>query len=158
MAAQHRAAARSISLSADEETLSIVLADRHRLGQLLDNLINNAVAYTPAGGDVVVSSGRGHGGGWIAVADNGSGIAPEFRDRLFQPALAAQGDAHAVEHIGVIGRKNKPRLVARYRFVETALLLQYIAKVAMHRSSRGDGDGPAHQFKRARAIAALVGE
>ena len=91
VAAQHRAAARSISLSADEETLSIALADRHRLGQLLDNLINNAVAYTPAGGDVVVSSGRGHGGGWIAVAvaDNGSGIAPEFRDRLFQPFTRA---------------------------------------------------------------------
>jgi len=89
VAAQQRAAARSISLAADEETPSVVLADRHRLGQLLDNLINNAVAYTPAGGDVVVSSGRGHGGGWIAVADNGSGIAPELRERLFQPFTRA---------------------------------------------------------------------
>lgn len=61
-----------------------VLADPYRLQQVIDNLISNAVKFSPPGSKVVVSS-RQTGTGWqINVIDEGPGIAADEREQLFQ--------------------------------------------------------------------------
>ena len=62
-----------------------VTADRHRIAQLLQNLVGNALKFTPAGGRVTVAVARGDQGGVrCSVADTGAGIAPDDLSRLFE--------------------------------------------------------------------------
>jgi signal transduction histidine kinase len=60
-----------------------VWANPGDLGHVLDNLIENAIRYTPAGTEIVVEAGDGEGGPYLSVADDGPGIPPEDRDRVF---------------------------------------------------------------------------
>ncbi len=62
----------------------VVHADRARLHQLLANLLDNAGRHSPAGGTVRVRAYRGRGGMIFEVADQGPGIAPADRDRVFE--------------------------------------------------------------------------
>jgi signal transduction histidine kinase len=58
-------------------------ADPALLRRVVDNLIDNAVRYTAAGTPVTLRGYEG-GGGWnVEVADEGPGVAPEHRDKLF---------------------------------------------------------------------------
>jgi signal transduction histidine kinase len=55
-----------------------VEVDRIRIRQALANLVDNAVKYTPAGGEVVVAAGPdGEAGVVLSVTDNGMGIPPD---------------------------------------------------------------------------------
>jgi len=54
-----------------------VLADPDRVGQVLRNLLTNALRHTPKGGQVTVSAGQSEDVVEIVVTDNGEGIAPE---------------------------------------------------------------------------------
>jgi signal transduction histidine kinase/ActR/RegA family two-component response regulator len=67
-----------------------VFGDRERLQQVVWNLVNNAVKFTPAGGAVTVALDASGGDGVLTVRDTGPGIAPEFRARLFEPFQQAQ--------------------------------------------------------------------
>jgi signal transduction histidine kinase len=62
----------------------IVEADEHRIVQVLTNLIDNAVKYSPDGGLIVVSGELGEGDVIVRVADQGIGIAPEHLNKLFE--------------------------------------------------------------------------
>jgi len=74
--------------------------DERRIRQVLINLLNNAVKFTPEGGQVTlqvtgphltpVTEGRRHGQPFylrVAIRDTGIGIAPEHLGRLFQPFI-----------------------------------------------------------------------
>ena len=61
-----------------------VLGDRDRLEQLLWNLVENALRYTPAGGQVVLSLRRRGEVAEVKVADSGIGIPPEHQSRIFE--------------------------------------------------------------------------
>ena len=65
--------------------LPLITADPDRLAQALDNLVDNAVKFTPPGGCVRVEAGSGDGRVWIRVQDTGPGIPPEELPRLFEP-------------------------------------------------------------------------
>lgn len=56
---------------------------RSLLGQLVANLLDNAVKYTPAGGRVLATVSRDTDGFRLRVADTGPGIPIEHRDRVF---------------------------------------------------------------------------
>jgi signal transduction histidine kinase len=55
------------------------------LAQLLDNLLNNAIKYSPAGTPIHLSAVRSSAGVTVTVADRGLGIAPEDQASLFTP-------------------------------------------------------------------------
>jgi signal transduction histidine kinase len=85
-----RAAAKGVTLTCVVEAVPTVRADRGRVLQLLDNLVSNAIKFTPAAGSVHVS--LGHAGDCVAleVADSGIGIAPDDQRRLFERFFRAE--------------------------------------------------------------------
>jgi signal transduction histidine kinase len=74
-----------IELSEDvPEDLPTVFADAERVYQVLFNLLDNAVRFTPAGGRVRVTAAGHNGSVDVAVADTGPGIPAEHLPRLFE--------------------------------------------------------------------------
>lgn len=63
---------------------ALVNVDARLMVQLVVNLVNNAITYTPAGSHIVISIGVDEGRVTCSVADDGPGIAPEDRDRIFE--------------------------------------------------------------------------
>ena len=74
---------RGVTLRADIGEPLVVTADRERLGQILRNLLTNAVTHTPEGGMVSVATRRDGAGVTIAVRDTGPGIALDHLARIF---------------------------------------------------------------------------
>jgi signal transduction histidine kinase len=58
--------------------------DPDRLGQVLLNLLGNAVAYNRPGGSITVTTGTSGAEAFVRVSDTGIGIAPEHLPRLFE--------------------------------------------------------------------------
>ncbi len=84
-----------LSLRLDSEVRH-VLADGRRLKQMLINLLNNAVKFTPEGGQVGLEVTRRGGDDMpqevlFTVWDNGIGIAPEKQAQLFKPFVQLDG-------------------------------------------------------------------
>ena len=73
-----------IELRADVPADLLVDADEERIHQVVFNLVDNAVRFTPPGGSVDVTARREDERIVIAVADTGVGIAPEHLPRLFE--------------------------------------------------------------------------
>ena len=80
-AAEARGQTLVIDLPAD---LPDILADRDRLAQILINLLDNAVKFTPEGGRVTLSGKMADGRVVLAVSDNGVGIPPGDLPRIFE--------------------------------------------------------------------------
>lgn len=74
---------RGLTLNAGGEPGLLVDADETLLLQLVLNLIDNALKYTPAGGAIGVSWARDGANARITVTDNGPGIEPEHLRRIF---------------------------------------------------------------------------
>jgi len=70
-------------LGAETQPVSI-LADPSLLDDLLSNLVDNALKYTPAGGTVTVSAGERNGRPYLAVEDTGPGIPESEREHVRQ--------------------------------------------------------------------------
>ena len=74
-----------VTLSFDTpKRLPPVAADEQQLRQVLVNLVENAVKYSPDGGPVVVNVTRGERGVLWSVSDRGLGIPPSERRRVFE--------------------------------------------------------------------------
>ena len=69
-----------VALPAD---LPLVNVDPERVGQVLRNLLNNAVAHTPRGGEITVAARAERQEVAVSVRDTGTGIAPEDLPRVF---------------------------------------------------------------------------
>lgn len=82
-ALEPRAKAGGIEISVEVPADSIVLADRDRVGQVLSNLIGNAITHTPAGGRIAISAQRRNGVVQTSVADTGTGIPAEHLQHVF---------------------------------------------------------------------------
>jgi signal transduction histidine kinase len=72
-----------INLKRPSGAAVVVAGDRDRLKQILVNLIDNAIKYTPDGGRVAVETGIDGDMGFITVEDSGIGIDPTHHDRVF---------------------------------------------------------------------------
>jgi len=80
---------RELTLTADlDPDLPLALADEEMFGQVLTNLITNAMNYTPPGGQIMVrtSSATTRGKHWvtISVTDTGHGISEDEQENLFE--------------------------------------------------------------------------
>jgi signal transduction histidine kinase len=75
---------KQIELVADLAETPSMLGDRSRLAQVLDNLISNALKFTPTSGRVSVRVSRTGRDAVVEVADTGVGIPAEEQDRLFE--------------------------------------------------------------------------
>jgi signal transduction histidine kinase len=58
--------------------------DRNRVLQVLANLVENAIKFSPGGGEVVITAMRDAGGAHVVVSDQGIGIPPGDLDVIFQ--------------------------------------------------------------------------
>ncbi len=68
-----------------EDGLPAVKLDETKILQVVNNLLTNAVKYSPAGSEIMVSAARADGSLRVSVADQGAGIPPAEQARLFQP-------------------------------------------------------------------------
>jgi signal transduction histidine kinase len=76
------ARARGLELHVDARPAPIE-ADERLLEMIIDNLLSNAIRYTPSGGRIDLQVRRRHPGLVVAVKDTGVGIAPEHQRRVF---------------------------------------------------------------------------
>lgn len=78
-----QAQTKQIKLKAEIEEDLWLIADEAKLARAFTNLIQNAIQYTPSGGEVEVSCNRVGRELLITVEDTGIGIAPEHLERVF---------------------------------------------------------------------------
>jgi len=81
----------ALALESPEDGMAVT-ADRHRLQQILINLVSNAVKFTPEGGTVRVEASREDGRGVIRVCDNGVGIPADRLDSIFEPFVQVDAE------------------------------------------------------------------
>jgi signal transduction histidine kinase len=73
----------TLSVVANGETIRVA-CDRDRLRQVLDNLVDNAIKYSPQGGDVRIAVETAGPRGRFVVTDGGIGIPVAEQDRIFE--------------------------------------------------------------------------
>ena len=88
-----------IALNADEQVL--IHANPTSLSILARNLIDNAIRYTPEGGQVTVDVFAKDSRAVFRVTDNGPGIAPELRSRVFERFFRALGNKATGSGLGL---------------------------------------------------------
>ncbi len=98
----------------------MVHADRTRLEQIFANVIDNAIKYTPEGGNIWVTVVQEDSSAVIRVADSGAGIAPELLPYIFD--VFVQGDKTLARTSGGmgIGLSLVQRLVTKHGGTVTA--------------------------------------
>jgi signal transduction histidine kinase len=72
-----------------------------RLRQVFVNLLENAIRYTPRGGEIRLVGRREHGQAVLEVRDTGPGIAAEDLARLFEPFYRADKARSNADHVGL---------------------------------------------------------
>jgi signal transduction histidine kinase len=82
------------------EPLPLVRAGRARLRQVLTNLVDNAVKYSPAGAEVDVVAFAENGQITVEVRDRGPGVAPEHESLIFEKFGRVAGE-HAKPGTGL---------------------------------------------------------
>ncbi len=82
---QLQASNKQLLLSADlPPHLPKVMADAERTGQILRNLLNNAIIHTPSGGEIIVRARAGYDEVIVSVQDSGEGIPAEHLHNIFE--------------------------------------------------------------------------
>ena len=87
-----RAEAKDQSLKSDlAPALPLLNADAGQIKRVLENLLSNAIRYTPRGGEIRITAARREDYVSISVIDTGHGIPPEHLTRLFHRFLSVPG-------------------------------------------------------------------
>jgi len=95
------ARAREIELTVDAHTSARVYGNARRLTLIVGNLLDNAVRYTPPGGDVRVRGALDEGAARIEVWDEGCGLPPHELERVFERFYRAPGDESSGSGLGL---------------------------------------------------------
>jgi signal transduction histidine kinase len=88
--ARPRAETAGVELTATTAAVPIVSGEAVRLAQLVDNLVSNAIKFTPSGGRVAVRLSSEEGLVRFEVSDTGIGISEQERERLFERFFRSQ--------------------------------------------------------------------
>jgi signal transduction histidine kinase len=79
-----------------------VNGDRRLLRRVLQNIVTNAIRFTPPGGAIRVQARpQGEREVFVVVADQGPGVAPEDRERIFQPFVQGAGESRRGSGLGL---------------------------------------------------------
>ena len=118
---------REITYDKRFEAKPTILSDGDRVLQIISNLLSNAFRWTPDGGRVELELDASNGRVSVAVGDNGPGVAPEERERIFRPFWSRDdsgtglGLAIAHELAGALGGSieldSEPGHGSRFRLV-----------------------------------------
>jgi two-component system sensor histidine kinase TctE len=94
---------RGLEVSSSLADAAPVRAHPWALRELVRNLLHNAVKQSPSGGSLTLTLARVDGSALLTIADQGPGIAPALRERLFQPFAAqpAGGELKAGAGLGL---------------------------------------------------------
>jgi two-component system phosphate regulon sensor histidine kinase PhoR len=76
---------RQIRVRVDAQAEPVLSGDQPRLAQVLDNLLSNALKFTPPGGEVVICVNANENAAWLEVRDTGMGISAGDQEHLFSP-------------------------------------------------------------------------
>lgn len=85
----------------DSSAIVEVRGDANSLVEMLNNLIDNAIRYTPAGGHITVGVGTAKHGAELSVEDNGPGIEPQHRERVFERFYRILGTGQSGSGLGL---------------------------------------------------------
>jgi two-component system OmpR family sensor kinase len=126
---------RAIDLGLDEREHVEVMADLDALTAILKNALDNALAYTPAEGQVTVRLYGEEEEAVVEVVDSGPGISPAERDRVFAPFYRTPGTQGDGSGLGLaIAHDAAARLGGNIRLYDSnpgpGLLFQYRQKRA----------------------------
>jgi len=92
----------AVDLRVDQAGPVWIAGDSTRIAQVLGNLLQNAVKFTPAGGSVIVRLEKIEDRAVLTVRDTGVGMDPAQVERMFQPfAQGAQGSARSQGGLGL---------------------------------------------------------
>jgi signal transduction histidine kinase len=101
-AARPRADTLGVALAGDTVPVVLEAGDADRLGQLVDNLVSNALKFTPPGGSVTVRLHRTGAQAVLEVTDTGMGISAADQEHLFERFFRAeQATEKAIPGIGL---------------------------------------------------------
>ncbi len=90
----------SIVLDLPQETLT-VNGDRHRLEQVLTNLISNATKFSAEGSDITIRARAKNGRATIVVEDRGEGLSEEEQEKVFRPYHRVEQDRQRFGGLGL---------------------------------------------------------
>lgn len=97
-----QAEARGMPFECENFTDVSIMADPEALGQVLDNLVSNALKYSPAGSPVTVLMGSGSTGhARMAVMDRGDGVSADKQKQLFRRFVRLNADQPPSESTGL---------------------------------------------------------
>ncbi len=100
--ARPQATAAGLELVTEVATSAMLHGDRARLGQILDNLISNAVKFTPAGGHVTLRAFAHDDDVVLEVCDDGAGMSAREQEQLFQRFYRTPAASeHAIQGTGL---------------------------------------------------------
>jgi two-component system phosphate regulon sensor histidine kinase PhoR len=88
------AAAKEVGLEFEGRRSPRVLVDANRISQVFDNLVSNAIKFTPPGGSVKVTVSSDDAATVVSVADTGCGIPTTEQSRLFERFFRSSATAH----------------------------------------------------------------
>jgi len=93
---------RRIDFAVSAAARPLLKADRSRLTQVFDNLVSNALKFTPPGGKVTISIAARNGSALVHFEDTGIGISGKDLRHLFEPFFrASSADAAAIPGTGL---------------------------------------------------------
>lgn len=125
-----------------EEPEPTGLLDASRLGRVLDNVVGNALKYSPDGGEVRLRVGRDGDGLFVSVSDQGIGIAPGDRELIFNPMYRGN-NAGGVSGtgLGLAGSRRLVELMGGRIEVDSALGKGSTFTIRLPRAPQGE-DAP----------------
>ncbi len=91
-------------IDAVPEEMPSIVADADKVYQILENIVSNAIRYSPEGGDVTITGEDEGETIKLSVSDQGIGIPPEHRDKIFHrfhKVPTDEGDHGAVKGTGI---------------------------------------------------------
>ena len=82
-------------------SLPVVEADGGRIQQVVTNLLNNAIKFTPKGGKIILRAKRKGSSVVVEVQDTGRGVSREEQERLFEPYQRLGSDEDNLSGLGL---------------------------------------------------------